>query len=233
MFKRSYPGQGAGIVVIFLLIAIVGLLVYMITRSPTQPPSGVEGGGGTKPTPQQGQIPQAAGVAPTVPAQAASPTPIPPPPPKATAVPPASIPSPIPVSAEIVVAGYAQNGVKFSAGAAGSYAITIKSGTYSPWPTDKGANSQWRTLIYIYKNRAVDWAPRISGSYRGIEPSKPDAEIGYWEIAGEAEDAAAARARGTSISISLQAGDSLTLVPIDEQPAYSGNRGQVILSIQH
>lgn len=131
------------------------------------------------------------------------------------------------------VPGAAEAGVTFTAPETGTYAITIVAGAYSPWPRDNDAHNQWRTLLYIYRDRAIEWGDR---GYGLLEPFHPDYSLGLWENDASlpAEAAAAEAGKGSQIHVDLQAGDRLLFVPIDQQGAYASpapNRGSVTVTV--
>lgn len=144
--------------------------------------------------------------------------------PTATPVPPAA--------ATVRVLGAIEEGITFTAPpspSAGAYAITIEGGAYSPWPSDEYiGNKGWVTILYIYKNRPVQWGT----TWTGLEgPVSPDDQIGVGEARRDPEEAES-MAQGMRITVQLQAGDELTFVPLDERGSYSDNRGEVVLTIQ-
>lgn len=110
---------------------------------------------------------------------------------------------------------------------AGTYSFSIISGVYSPWESDSYPDNQWRSIIYIYRNRPIDWVQR----QWGLEPGNPDYQIGNWEIPGESKADAEARAVGTYKDLSLVQDDILTLVAVDVKDSYNGNRGGVNFNI--
>lgn len=128
----------------------------------------------------------------------------------------------------LIVPGDAHEGVRLEAEESGAYLIRIRSGVYSPWPQDNDDNDQWRSILYLYKNREVEW----SQEPWGLQPANPDYTLGFWEKPGEERVIAEQRAVNATVGVALQPGDFLWIMPIDVQDAYQGNRGQVILHVE-
>lgn len=128
----------------------------------------------------------------------------------------------------LIVPGDAHEGVRFDADKSGAYLIRIRSGVYSPWPQANDDNEQWRSILYIYRNREVEWKQKPWG----LEPDNPDYTLGLWENPGEEREMAEQRGINATVGIALQPGEFIRIMPIDVQDAYQGNRGEVILHIQ-
>lgn len=113
----------------------------------------------------------------------------------------------------VTVPGSAENGVTIPIATTGTYNFTILGGVYSPWPEDNFPNDQWRSVLYFYRNRPVEWELQPWG----FQPGNPDFSVGNWEITGETQEQAELRAMGETVSFSLQAGDQLVVAPVDVQ----------------
>jgi hypothetical protein len=132
------------------------------------------------------------------------------------------IPPPIP-PVSVMIEGNDDQGIYLYIAYTGTYRFVIEDGVYSPWPQDNSPNNQWRSILYGYRNRAIEWQATPGGQ----EPANPSFQIGLWEQPGQSYDAARAAAQGVSIELSLNAGDILAFVPIDIQGLYGDNRGFV------
>jgi len=121
--------------------------------------------------------------------------------------------------------------VRFDASSTGKYRFTILRGAYSSWPTERETDNQWRTIVYIYKNRSISWGPRLEIT----EPINPDFSVGLWESPSlDSREEAEAAAKGMYVEIDLQAGEYLIFVPIDDQTGYNSfgaNRGEVTIQV--
>lgn len=127
----------------------------------------------------------------------------------------------------IHVSSNAHNGVELPTQEDGTYLLKIRSGVYSPWPENTGQDEQWRSIIYLYKNREIEWVQREWGS----EPGFPDFQVGYWEIPGETRDEAELRALDSTTGMVLEGGDLLRLIGVDVQSSYGDNRGDVVIDV--
>ena len=127
----------------------------------------------------------------------------------------------------VTVAGTAQNGVSFTAQASGNYQITIASGAYSTYPCDQQPSGvkSWLTVVRLYKNKPIQWGVGDTGL---LTPTNFDGSVGSAYFATEAE---AAASQSPPFPISLQGGDKLIFVPVDEEGHYSDNCGQVVVRI--
>lgn len=143
----------------------------------------------------------------------------------------ASSEQPLPTPFPLRVPGNAETGVPFRISEAGSYEIHIESGAYSTWPVDSSAAKPWRSILFVYVNRPIQWGTPPGQS--DIEPVNPDySSLGQWQdVSGQTQQSMETASRGSSLSAVFRAGDVLTFVPIDERGAYNDNRGVVQLVI--
>jgi hypothetical protein len=119
-------------------------------------------------------------------------------------------------------------GTQFMAEADGVYKFEIITGSYSVCPSGGAdpACGKWRSEILAYVNRDITWTAQVDGLFG---PADPDFRLGSWlawDTAAEAEANS-----GGVYPISLQEGDSVWLLPIDERDAYDDNVGGMTVSI--
>jgi len=141
------------------------------------------------------------------------------------------VPSPTPITQQLFVPGDVQ-GTKFIAEASGAYRFMITSGAIRNCPPEGGYPDcgKWRAFLFVYVNRDAEWSsPSNSDSYSYGLVNK-DFSIGnsvYRDTAAEAE----AGSMGGSVTISLQAGDFVWLLPPDAPDSYGDNLGGMTVSI--
>ncbi len=136
---------------------------------------------------------------------------------------PVILPTAAPVSiGNISVAGNSSEGTKFTATQTGIYIFKYIGGSYSTYPSSKKppvGTLTWLTGIRVFKNRAVEWngiAISDYSDYRAVD-------YAYYASASEVENIA----KGSILTVSLQKGDYLIFVAVDELPYYSDNPGEV------
>lgn len=146
---------------------------------------------------------------------------------------PISIAIPEPAQIELydlTIPSYQEAGVRFDAPRNGTYKILFLGGAYSPYASDNGNDNKWRTILRIYKNRDIEWGERFTL----IEPINSDFQLGDFETGNPSEAEAEARAKGTYINLSLNMGDYLIIVAVDEKGSYlfeGKNRGDLYLQV--
>ncbi len=145
-----------------------------------------------------------------------------------------SVPSPVatstpePIVNVVGIPGYAEQGVQVNIPASGTYRVLYVGDAYSPWPSENEAGYRgWTSMLNVYLNRAVEWGTTDFG----LEgPINQDYFIGPGEYLPSVEEVEA-HAEGYYITLDLNAGDYLILIPIDEREQFSDNRGQVDIGI--
>jgi hypothetical protein len=141
------------------------------------------------------------------------------------------VPSPTPITQQLFVPGDVK-GTKFIAEASGAYRFMITSGAIRNCPPEVGYPDcgKWRAFLFVYVNRDAEWSsPSNSDSYSYGLVNK-DFSIGnsiYRDTAAEAE----AGSMGGSVTLSLQAGDFVWLLPPDAPDSYGDNLGGMTVSI--
>jgi hypothetical protein len=125
--------------------------------------------------------------------------------------------------------GAEETGITFRTEETGKYQIEIESGAYSPFPDGSG---QWRTVVFIYHNKTVQ---RGDAGYGPNTPSNPTYKLGCppdFSKKEEAEECPKLYSDRKVLEVSLQKGDTLILMPIDQFGAYSRNQGNLKLVIK-
>jgi hypothetical protein len=128
----------------------------------------------------------------------------------------------------VTVQGNALNGNEYQIQQAGSYAVEIESGAYSPWGDDTVKNGQWRAFAYIYKNRGVK---RGDSTWGSNVPITPDFIVGCEIDMGSRSKAEECGIGARSNLGTLEPGDKLLFVAMDERQAYSENRDSLKVKI--
>lgn len=142
---------------------------------------------------------------------------------------PTATPVPTPEPLMLTVSGDDATGETLEIVNGGMYRLTITDGVYSPWSSNNYPHDQWRSIVMLYRNRPIAWIEQPWG----WQPGNADFEIGHWELTGETESEAESRAIGTTLDMTLSAGDELTFVVVDTQDSYPGNRGDVTFEISY
>lgn len=133
-------------------------------------------------------------------------------------------------SYDLLIPSYQESGVRFDAPRNGTYTISFIGGAYSPYANENGNDNKWRTILQIYKNRDIEWGKRLTFT----EPINSDFHLGDFETGNPTEAEAEARAKGTYINLTLNKGDYLIIVAVDQKGAYlfeGRNRGNLYLQI--
>lgn len=115
---------------------------------------------------------------------------------------------------QITVLGHQEQGVIVTISTTGEYDIRIVDGAYSPWPADNSTNNQWRTILYVYRNRPIEWG---TTSYGLVQPENADyTDLGLWEdnVQWPTVSATACAGKESTTTAELRAGDRLIFVPI-------------------
>lgn len=116
------------------------------------------------------------------------------------------------------------NGRRFTAPQTGLYRFKITRGAYGLWPSGDG---YWRTAVYMYKNREVQWCgPGELG------PCNPDCSVGRIELSQTFSQAEKAGI-GDSVQIRLNKGEYVVMIAPDGITGYCGNgcQGSVHLDV--
>ena len=117
------------------------------------------------------------------------------------------------------------NGVQFTASEQGTYRFYLTSGAYGLW--DSG-NGHWRTLVNIYKNRAVIWCSYPPTGERA--PCNPDFSIGATPLS-QTYALAEAAGIGDFVNVDLNAGDYVMMIAPDGETGYCGNGCQAGVNV--
>ena len=130
---------------------------------------------------------------------------------------------------ELFVSALAE-GVKFTASFTGTYRFTIVGGAYISEPPDHPHYLGWRTWIFAYKNRPIEWSRGTPHDGCGPNPGDWDYSLGDGQGQSTYEEAEAI-AMGTFVDIPLEAGEFVIWVTDDSQNCFWDNSGGIYFSI--
>ena len=176
----------------------------------------------TSQAPEQGQVPTIAS-GPAEPTQALATVTIPTTQPTATN-------TFEPVTSTIPVWGMEENGVRVDVSTAGVYEVGYSGDAYSAWPNEQAEGYRgWTTIVRIYVNRPVEWGLTDFGLTGPINEDAYLGPGGYYLDKSEAISSSV----GDTRTLRLQAGDYLTMVPLDEKGRYFDNQGKVDVGVMY
>ena len=166
------------------------------------------------------------------PAEPVAPTEPPTLPPTNTPQPPPPTDTPVPPPPPVTLSIWAtdEDGEIFPAERTGRYEIKYLGDAYSPWPSAQAEGYRgWTTILKIYVNRPVEWGLTDFGLPGPVNEDNYLTPGNYYLD----KNAAIASAANDRRQVSLNAGEYITFIVLDESGRYVDNQGKVDVQITY